>query len=326
MRIAVGADHLGLPLKESVKRHLEGAGHEVIDYGVNETTPVDYPDVAVEVARAVADGRSSGRSSSAAPGSGWRSPPTRCPESGRPTWPTRIRPSAPASRTTPRSCASAPASSAPEVAAILVDHWLAAEFQGGDSARKVAKIDALDAANVGRTGAVEVRGWRPPVSDPVGRPGLGADRDRLAGLRPVAVRAVVEDRIGQAGDPHRQRGVAGRDAAPARRDDRRSGRPRRPDGRRAQALEPCPQLGRRQELAVRLDEVAVGRGADRRRDVPGVRVDRLDLAAVAGAPRASSRTTSPRRSLQLVALDHVRPVVGELERGRRRGRAAGLRR
>ena len=56
MRIAVGADHLGLPLKESVKAHLEEAGHEVVDYGVHETTPVDYPDVAVEVARAVADG------------------------------------------------------------------------------------------------------------------------------------------------------------------------------------------------------------------------------------------------------------------------------
>ena len=34
---------------------------------------------------------------------------------------------------------------APQVADILVDHWLAAEFQGGDSARKVSKMDALDA-------------------------------------------------------------------------------------------------------------------------------------------------------------------------------------
>jgi ribose 5-phosphate isomerase RpiB len=42
---------------------------------------------------------------------------------------------------------------APDVASILVDHWLASEFQGGDSARKVAKIDAIDAANTrGTTG------------------------------------------------------------------------------------------------------------------------------------------------------------------------------
>jgi ribose 5-phosphate isomerase B len=33
-----------------------------------------------------------------------------------------------------------------EVATLLIDHWLASEFAGGDSARKVAKLDALDAA------------------------------------------------------------------------------------------------------------------------------------------------------------------------------------
>jgi ribose 5-phosphate isomerase B len=33
----------------------------------------------------------------------------------------------------------------PEVALLLVDHWMNSEFQGGASARKVAKIDALDA-------------------------------------------------------------------------------------------------------------------------------------------------------------------------------------
>jgi ribose 5-phosphate isomerase RpiB len=41
---------------------------------------------------------------------------------------------------------------APHVADILVDHWLATEFAGGDSARKVGKIDALDA---GRTAAAK---------------------------------------------------------------------------------------------------------------------------------------------------------------------------
>ena len=54
MKIAVGADHLGYPLKESVKAHLTGLGHEVVDFGVDDATPVDYPDVAVVVAREVA--------------------------------------------------------------------------------------------------------------------------------------------------------------------------------------------------------------------------------------------------------------------------------
>jgi ribose 5-phosphate isomerase B len=34
----------------------------------------------------------------------------------------------------------------PEVAILLVDHWLASEFQAGGSARKVAKVNALDEA------------------------------------------------------------------------------------------------------------------------------------------------------------------------------------
>src|SRR5207302_5430768 len=56
MKIGLGADHLGYPLKESIKRHLIAEGHDVIDYGVNDTTPTDYPDIAVTVARAVAAG------------------------------------------------------------------------------------------------------------------------------------------------------------------------------------------------------------------------------------------------------------------------------
>ena len=76
---------------------------------------------------------------------------SRVPGVGAATSPTRIPRSAPASRTTPRACARA-APGGPDVAAILVDHWLASEFHGGDFARKVAKIDALDAANVGRSG------------------------------------------------------------------------------------------------------------------------------------------------------------------------------
>ncbi len=152
MRIAVGADHLGLPLKDSVKRHLEAAGHEVIDYGVNETTPVDYPDVAVEVARAVADGSFERAILVCGTGIGMaitanKVPGVRAANVADPYSAERARKSNDAQVLCLGSRVVAP-----EVAAILVDHWLDSEFQGGDSARKVAKIDALDAANVGRSG------------------------------------------------------------------------------------------------------------------------------------------------------------------------------
>ena len=57
MRIAVGADHAGFPLKEELKGFLESEGHQVIDVGTDSTEPVDYPAFCAAVARSVADGR-----------------------------------------------------------------------------------------------------------------------------------------------------------------------------------------------------------------------------------------------------------------------------
>jgi ribose 5-phosphate isomerase B len=57
MRIALGADHAGFPLKEELKGFLEQEGHQVFDVGTNSTAPVDYPAFCAAAARAVADGR-----------------------------------------------------------------------------------------------------------------------------------------------------------------------------------------------------------------------------------------------------------------------------
>jgi ribose 5-phosphate isomerase B len=56
--IALGADHGGYMLKESIKAFLREAGHEVIDCGTNSTEAVDYPDFALAVAELVSQGRS----------------------------------------------------------------------------------------------------------------------------------------------------------------------------------------------------------------------------------------------------------------------------
>ena len=57
MRIAVGSDHAGYILKQEVAEALRQAGHEVLDVGTNSTAPVDYPDSAEAVGKAVMDGR-----------------------------------------------------------------------------------------------------------------------------------------------------------------------------------------------------------------------------------------------------------------------------
>ena len=57
MRLAIGADHAGFELKERIATYLRQAGHEVLDLGTDSTAPVDYPDFAAAVGRAVVDGR-----------------------------------------------------------------------------------------------------------------------------------------------------------------------------------------------------------------------------------------------------------------------------
>ena len=52
--IGIGADDAALELKGVLIEHLKEKGYEVQDYGIKEGA--DYPDVAVEVAEAVARG------------------------------------------------------------------------------------------------------------------------------------------------------------------------------------------------------------------------------------------------------------------------------
>jgi ribose 5-phosphate isomerase B len=57
MRIAVGADHRGFSIHNKVVELLKRLGHEVLDFGTFGEDPVDYPDVAADVARLVSEGK-----------------------------------------------------------------------------------------------------------------------------------------------------------------------------------------------------------------------------------------------------------------------------
>jgi RpiB/LacA/LacB family sugar-phosphate isomerase len=53
MRIAVGADHGGFPLKGVIVDFLRKLGHQVNDLGTESEDPVDYPDYARAVSQAI---------------------------------------------------------------------------------------------------------------------------------------------------------------------------------------------------------------------------------------------------------------------------------
>ena len=145
MRVAVGADINGLTMKEAVRRHLLDAGHEVVDYGIAEGQDEDYPDVAAPVARAVASGEVEravlvcgtglGMAIVANKVRGVRAAPVSDPYSAE---------RAMKSNDARVLCLGGKVIGI-DLALLLVDHWLASDFAGGASARKVAKIVALDA-------------------------------------------------------------------------------------------------------------------------------------------------------------------------------------
>jgi ribose 5-phosphate isomerase B len=54
MKIAVASDHRGFEAKQQIKSILTQLGHECIDFGTNDSNPVDYPDKAYLAATAVA--------------------------------------------------------------------------------------------------------------------------------------------------------------------------------------------------------------------------------------------------------------------------------
>jgi ribose 5-phosphate isomerase B len=52
MRVAVGFDHAGVPLDDTVREAVRAAGHEPVDVGTQD----DYPDTARDVSRAITNG------------------------------------------------------------------------------------------------------------------------------------------------------------------------------------------------------------------------------------------------------------------------------
>jgi ribose 5-phosphate isomerase B len=143
-KIVIGADHFGLPLKQEISAYLCLLGYEIEDIGVQEDTPVDYPDIAAALAEMVAQkqydrgilicGTGAGMAIAANKVPGVRAVCVQDPYTAE-----RARASNNAQIITFGSQIIGI-----EVAKKLLDIWLKSEFQGGRSAPKVQKINELD--------------------------------------------------------------------------------------------------------------------------------------------------------------------------------------
>jgi len=140
--IAIGADDAGAPLKERLAAYLQDHGYEVKDFGDGDG--VDYPDVAAEVAEAVARGEHDRALLVCGTGLGMaiaanKVPGVRAATAHDPYSAERARKSNNAQVLTMGARVIAP-----EAAEKVLEHWLSAEFEPGPSSPKVAKLDALD--------------------------------------------------------------------------------------------------------------------------------------------------------------------------------------
>jgi ribose 5-phosphate isomerase B len=142
--IVVGADHLGLPLKDAIRDYLRSRGYTVEDMGVTTNSPVDYPDVGASLAEAVAQGRFERGVLVCGTGAGMAIVANKVPG---------VRAVCVADPyTAERAVASNNAQvitfgsqiTGPLVAEKLIDIWLMSDFQVARSGTKVQKIIDLD--------------------------------------------------------------------------------------------------------------------------------------------------------------------------------------
>jgi ribose 5-phosphate isomerase B len=143
----IGCDEAAFHLKETIKRHLQDQGVDVVDYGVHSTEPVDYPDIAVQVARDIAAHKTDRGILICGTGIGMAITANKIPG----VYAAQAHDTFSAERARKSNNAQIITMGArvigPELAKQIVDHWMASEFAGGGSARKVEKIKQIESAS-----------------------------------------------------------------------------------------------------------------------------------------------------------------------------------
>ena len=151
MRIAVGSDHAGFHLKESLAQHLRDQGHEVVDCGTHSEERVDYPDFGAAVGREVASGDVEGGLCVCGSGIGIAIAANKI---------AGVRAATVHDATSARLSKEHNDANVicvgerligPQVARDALDAWLGATFEGGRHTGRVAKLDALGGEAVGQS-------------------------------------------------------------------------------------------------------------------------------------------------------------------------------
>jgi ribose 5-phosphate isomerase B len=143
MRIAIGADHAGFALKQSIAEHLRAAGHEVLDLGTDSEDRVDYPDYGAAVGRSVAGGDAALGVCVCGSGIGIAIAANKVPGVRAATVHDVTSAHLAREHNDANVVCIGERLTGPAVAVEAVDGFVASSFEGGRHAGRVAKIDAL---------------------------------------------------------------------------------------------------------------------------------------------------------------------------------------
>lgn len=142
--IAIGSDHGGYELKEAIKKHLDEKGIEYKDFGTFSEESVDYPDFALKVAEAVASGEFDKGILLCGTGVGISIAANKVPGIRA----AHVSDAFSARYSKEHNNANVLCMGGrvvgPGLAAILVDEWLNAEFQGGRHQKRLDKITEIE--------------------------------------------------------------------------------------------------------------------------------------------------------------------------------------
>ncbi len=144
MKIGIGNDHVAVELKYIIKEHLEDRGLEVVDFGCAATESFDYPISGYKVGRAVAAGEIDlgiltcgtgvGISLAANKVHGVRACVCSDPYTARLS----------RQHNDTNIIAFGARVVGPELAKMIVDEWLDAEFQGGRHQRRIDMLSEIE--------------------------------------------------------------------------------------------------------------------------------------------------------------------------------------
>ncbi len=155
MKIAIASDHAGYRLKEIVIDHLKSAGHDVMDLGTNSEDPVDYPPFCAAAARAVVRGPAEVGIVVGGSGQGEQISANKVHGARAALCHDEFTARLSRQHNNANVLSLGARVLAPELALVIVDTWLEAEFEGG---RHVARVEEI--ADIER----EECGTSPPPS------------------------------------------------------------------------------------------------------------------------------------------------------------------